>query len=135
MRLDGAVWLGGELAVGADYAEMKVVRGGDRQRGPTRTTRATARLVFIWRCIVVELAAKSEGGPTGAVAPAMLRGSLLMAVVVAVVVVVVMATSLGRGLVMVRTLVLLLSPAHTSLYGCENVCGCGVRGWWSSCGG
>ncbi|KAM3572272.1 hypothetical protein VYU27_005712 [Nannochloropsis oceanica] len=102
--------------------------------GPTWTTRTKARLVFIWRCVVVELAAKSEGGPAGAVAPAMLRGSLLLAVVVAVVVVVVKATSFGRGLVMVRAVVLLLSPAHTSLYVCEYVCGCGVRGW-SSCGG
>ncbi|KAM3576963.1 hypothetical protein VYU27_001105 [Nannochloropsis oceanica] len=81
---------------------FKVAGAAGNVGGPTRTTRATARLVFISRCVVVELAAKSEGGPAGAVAPAMLRGSLLLTVVVAVVVVVVKSTSLGRGLVMVR---------------------------------
>ena len=35
--------------------------------GPTRTTPATASLVSIGRCPVVELAAKGEGAPAGAV--------------------------------------------------------------------
>jgi len=101
--------------------------------GPTRTTRAMVRLVFIWQC-VVELAAKGESGPAGAAAPAVLGGSLLLAVVVAVVVVVVKATSKGRGLETVWAVILLPSPAHASLYLCEHVCWCGLRGWWS-CGG
>ena len=47
--------------------------------GPTPTTPATASLVSIGRCPVVELAAKGKGAPAGAVAPAVLLGSLLFA--------------------------------------------------------
>ena len=68
---------------------------------PTRTTTATARLVFIGRCPVVELAAEGEGGPATALAPTVLVGSLLWYLLFAVAVMVVKATSLGRGLVVV----------------------------------
>ncbi len=92
--------------------------------GPTRTTPAMASLVSIGRCPVVELAAKGEGAPAGAVAPAVLLGSLLFAVAV----VVVKATSLGRGLVVVWVVVLLPIPGHAPLCVCVCVCACACVG-------
>jgi hypothetical protein len=79
--------------------------------GPTRTTTATARLVPIGGRVVVELAAKGEGGPAVTATSAVLLGSLLLAVVVLLV----KATSLGRGLVIVWVVVILPLPAHAPL--------------------
>lgn len=84
-------------------------------------------MVFIWRCALVQLAAKGEGGLASAVAPTvdLLGGNLLLAVVVAVYVIVVKATSLGRGLMNIWAVILLPSPAFGPLHACECVCGCG----------